>query len=224
MCGRFTLFDSASAVAGEFGLAEVPSLAQRYNIAPSQEIAAVRISAEGRAREYALLRWGLVPSWAKDPSFGDRMINARSETAAEKPAFRSAVRRRRCLVPASGFYEWKRTNGRKQPYFIRMRAGKVFAFAGLWETWKEPGGSVVESCALLTTSPNDLLRPIHDRMPVIVSPRDYDLWLSPEIQDPRELASLFRPYPHEEMDAFPVGTAVNNPITDVPGLIEPLAR
>ncbi len=224
MCGRFTLFDSVASVAEGFGLAEVPFLSPRYNIAPSQEVAAVRIPAEGRAREFALLRWGLVPSWAKDPSLGDRMINARSETAAEKPAFRSAIRRRRCLVPASGFYEWKRTNGRKQPYFIRMRAGKVFAFAGLWESWKEPGGAAVESCALLTTSPNDLLRPIHDRMPVIVSPRDYDLWLSPEIQDPRELAFLFRPYPLEEMDAFPVGTAVNNPKTDAPGLIEPLAR
>jgi putative SOS response-associated peptidase YedK len=152
------------------------------------------------------------------------MINARSETAAEKPAFRSAIRRRRCLVPASGFYEWKRTNGRKQPYFIRMRAGKIFAFAGLWESWKKPDGAAVESCALLTTSPNDLLRPIHDRMPVIVSPRDYDLWLSPEVQDPRELAFLFHPYPPEEMAAFPVGTAVNNPKTDAPGLIEPLAR
>lgn len=222
MCGRFTLFDSAASVAEGFGLAEVPSLSPRYNIAPSQEVAAVRMPAEGRGREFALLRWGLVPSWAKDPSLGTRMINARSETAAEKPAFRSAIRRRRCLVPASGFYEWKRTNGRKQPYFIRMRAENVFAFAGFWETWKEPGGAATESCALLTTSPNDLLRPIHDRMPVIVSPRDYDLWLSPQVRDPRELAFLFRPYPLEEMAAFPVGTAVNNPKTDAPALIEPL--
>ncbi len=224
MCGRFTLFDSAASVAQGFGLTEVPSLLPRYNIAPSQDVAAVRVPREGPAREIVLLRWGLVPSWAKDPSLGNRMINARAETAAEKPAFRSAIRRRRCLVPASGFYEWKRTSGGKQPYFIRMRAGKAFALAGLWESWKDPGSSVVETCALLTTSPNDLLRPIHDRMPVIVPPRDYDLWLSPEIQDPRELLSLFLPYPFEEMDAFPVGTAVNNPKTDSPRLIEPLER
>lgn len=224
MCGRFTLFDPAASVAEGFGLKEAPSLSPRYNIAPSQEVAAVRISPGGREREIVLLRWGLVPSWAKDPSLGNRMINARAETAAEKPAFRSAIRRRRCLVPTSGFYEWKRTNGRKQPYYIRMRAGKIFAFAGLWESWKDPGGSAVETCALLTTSANDLLRPVHDRMPVIVSPRNYDLWLSPGIEDPQEFSSLFRPYAPEEMDAFPVGTAVNNPKTDSPGLIEPLDR
>lgn len=224
MCGRFTLFDSAASIAEGFFLAEVPSLSPRYNIAPMQEVAAVRIPAEGRARELVLLRWGLIPSWAKDQSLGSRMINARAETVAEKPAFRSAIRRRRCLVPASGFYEWKRANGRKQPYFIRMRAGGIFAFAGLWESWNDPGGSAVESCALLTTSSNDLLRPIHDRMPVIVSPHDYEIWLSPRIQDPRELSFLFRPYHPERMAAFPVGLGVNNPKTDSPGLIEPLDR
>ncbi|MGB3097155.1 MAG: SOS response-associated peptidase [Candidatus Deferrimicrobiaceae bacterium] len=224
MCGRFTLFDSAASVAEGFGLAEVPSLSPRYNVAPSQEVAAVRIPAEGRAREFALLRWGLVPSWAKDPSLGDRMINARSETAAEKPAFRSAIRRRRCLVPASGFYEWKRMNGRKQPYFIGMRDRKIFGFGGIWESWEVAGGEVVLSCALLTTGPNDLLRPIHDRMPVIIAPRDFELWLSPEVKDSQALVPLFRPYPHAEMTAFPVGMAVNNPKTDAPGLIEPLAR
>lgn len=224
MCGRFTLFDSSTSVAQGFGLTEVPSLSPRYNIAPSQEIAAVRIPPGGRAREFVLLRWGLVPSWAKDSSLGSRMINARAETAAEKPAFRSAIRRRRCLVPASGFYEWKRENGRKQPYFILLRAGKLFAFAGLWESWIDPAGSAVETCALLTTAPNDLLRPIHDRMPVIVSPRDYDLWLSPEMVDVKDISVLFRPYPAGEMETFPVGTAVNNPKTDSPALIEPLDR
>jgi len=152
------------------------------------------------------------------------MINARSETAAEKPAFRSAIRRRRCLVPANGFYEWKRTNGRKQPYFIGMRDRKIFAFGGIWEAWEGPGGEAVMSCSLLTTGPNDLLRPIHDRMPVIVSPRDYDLWLSPEVRDPEVIVPLFRPYPPEEMTAYPVRTDVNNPKTDAPGLIEPLVR
>lgn len=224
MCGRFTLFDSADFLAEGFGLAEAPSLAPRYNIAPSQAVAAVRIPPGGRAREMVLLRWGLIPSWAKDRSLGNRMINARAETVAAKPAFRSAIRRRRCLVPANGFYEWKRTDGRKQPYYIRTRDGKIFAFAGLWESWEGPGGEAVESCALLTTAPNDLLLPIHDRMPVILSPRDYDLWLSPEIRDIQVLSPLFRPYPSEEMTAYPVRTLVNNPKTDEPGLIEPLPR
>jgi putative SOS response-associated peptidase YedK len=222
LCGRFTLFDTAASLAEAFEVAEVPSLSPRYNIAPSQAVAAVRIPPSGGAREVVLLRWGLIPSWAKDPSLGDRMINARAETAAGKPAFRSAIRRRRCLVPASGFYEWKRTNGRKQPYYIRRPDGKPFAFAGLWESWEGPGQAAVESCAILTTSANELLLPIHDRMPVIVSPADYDLWLSLGIRDPAELARLFRPCPPEEMTAFPVGTAVNNPKTDSPQLIEPL--
>ncbi len=223
MCGRFTLFDTATSLAEAFGVAEVPSLSPRYNIAPSQKVAAVRIPPGERSREAVLLHWGLIPSWAKDRSIGSRMINARAETAAGKPAFRSAIRRRRCLVPADGFYEWKRTDGRKQPYYIRMRDGRIFAFAGLWESWEGPGGGAVESCAILTTLPNDLLRPIHDRMPVLVSPRDYDLWLSPEARDPEALAPLFRPYPSEEMTAFPVGTAVNNPKTDTPELIKPLS-
>jgi len=222
LCGRFTLFDTAASLAEAFEVAEVPSLSPRYNIAPSQAVAAVRIPPSGGAREVVLLRWGLIPSWAKDPSLGDRMINARAETAAGKPAFRSAIRRRRCLVPASGFYEWKRTNGRKQPYYIRRPDGKPFAFAGLWESWEGPGQAAVESCTILTTSANELLLPIHDRMPVIVSPADYDLWLSPKVRDPAELARLFRPCPPEEVTAFPVGTAVNNPKTDSPQLIEPL--
>jgi putative SOS response-associated peptidase YedK len=222
MCGRFTLFDSTSSLAEGFGLTEAPSLSPRYNIAPSQEVAVVRIPPEGSAREIALLRWGLIPSWAKDPSIGNRMINARSETVAEKPAFRAAIRRRRCLVPANGFYEWKRTNGRKQPYFIGMRERKIFGFGGIWESWEGAGGETVLSCALLTTGPNELLRPIHDRMPVIIAPRDFDLWLSPEVQDPKAVAPLFRSYPSEEMIAYSVRTAVNNPKTDAPDLIEPL--
>ncbi len=221
MCGRFTLFDSSASLAEEFGLVGAPSLPQRYNIAPSQEVAAVRIPPQGSARELVFLRWGLIPSWTKDPSIGTRMINARSETAAEKPAFRAAIRRRRCLVPANGFYEWKRTDGRKQPYFIGMRDRKIFGFGGIWESWEGTGGEAVLSCALLTTGPNELLRPIHDRMPVIIAPRNFDLWLSPEVRDPKAIASLFRPYPTEEMTAYPVRTSVNNPKMDVPDLIEP---
>lgn len=222
MCGRFTLFDTADAVAERFGLADTPSLSPRYNIAPSQEVAAVRIPPGGPARELVPLRWGLVPSWAKDPAVGNRMINARAETAAGKPAFRSAIRRRRCLVPADGFYEWKRAGGRKQPYYIRLRDGGIFAFAGLWESWEGAGHASVESCAILTTGSNDLLRPIHERMPVILSPRDYDRWISPAVQDPGALAPLLRSFPSGDMAVFPVGTAVNNPKTDTPGLVRPL--
>jgi len=222
MCGRFTLFDSADSVAERFGLPDTPSFSPRYNIAPSQMVAAVRIPPGAGERELVTLRWGLVPSWAKDPAIGNRMINARAETVADKPAFRSAIRRRRCLVPADGFYEWKRVNGRKQPYYIRLEDGAIFAFAGLWESWAGPEHAAVESCTILTTVPNDLLRPVHDRMPVILSPRDYALWLSPAVQDPEALATLFHPYPPEEMIVFPVGTAVNNPKADTPALIEPL--
>ena len=222
MCGRFTLFDSAASLAEAFGLADVPSLPPRYNIAPSQTVAAVRIPSEGVGRELALLRWGLIPSWAKDPSIGSRMINARSESAAEKPAFRAAIRRRRCLVPADGFYEWKRADGRKQPYYVRMRDRKTFAFGGIWESWEGPEGEAVESCALLTTGSNELIEAIHDRMPVIISPADYERWLSPEEKDPSALVPFYRPYPSDAMSAYPVGTAVNNPKTDTPALIEPL--
>jgi len=222
MCGRFTLFDSSDSLAEWFGLGEGTSLSPRYNITPAQAVAVVRIPAEGADRELALLRWGLVPSWAKDPSVGYRMINARAETAAEKPAFRSAIRRRRCLVPADGFYEWKRTGGSKQPYYVRMRDGATFAFAGIWEFWKGEGGDTIESCALLTTGPNELLEPIHDRMPVIIPSRGYDIWLSPMVQDPSALTSFFAPYPAGEMTAYPVRTLVNNPKMDEPALIEPL--
>ncbi len=149
------------------------------------------------------------------------MINARAETVSEKPAFRAAIRRRRCLIPADGFYEWKRAGGRKQPYYVRMRDAWTFAFAGIWESWKGGEGEAIESCALLTTGPNELLEPIHDRMPVIIPPGGYDLWLSPEVGDPSALSSFFSPYPSEEMVAYPVRTLVNNPKTDEPRLIDP---
>ena len=222
MCGRFTLFDSSDSLAERFGLGEVTPFSPRYNIAPAQAVAVVRIPAEGAARELALMRWGLVPSWAKDPSVGYRMINARAETAPEKPAFRAAIRRRRCLVPADGFYEWKHTGGRKQPFYVRMRDGGIFAFAGIWEIWKGEGGDPIESCALLTTGPNELLEPIHDRMPVIIPPGGYDLWLSPTVHDPSALTPFFAPYPAGGMTAYPVRTLVNNPKMDEPALIEPL--
>jgi putative SOS response-associated peptidase YedK len=226
MCGRFTLTDPDQELAVQFNLPHIPDLKPRYNIAPTQPVAAVRVAsgaaAAGIAREMVLLHWGLIPSWAKEPGIGARMINARAETAAEKPAFRAAFRRRRCLVVADGFYEWQKQNGGKQPFFIHMRGGGAFAFAGLWEYWLGSDGSEVESCTLLTTLPNELIRPLHNRMPVILSAQDYALWLDPAVQEVARLQPLLRPYPSAEMDAYPVSRLVNSPMNDEPGCVEPL--
>lgn len=222
MCGRFALITPGEVLAEQFQLSEVPALAPRYNIAPTQPIAAVRLAREGIARELVLLRWGLIPSWAKDPGVGSRLINARSETVAEKPSFRSAFKSRRCLVPADGFYEWQRQERGRQPFFIRMREGTPFAIAGLWEHWQGPEGEVIESCTLLTTAANEVMRPLHDRMPVILNPKDYDLWLDPDVQKREALSPLLRPYTAEAMVAYPVRPVVNSPANDSPLCIEPL--
>ena len=223
MCGRFTLFEPKESLAGIFGVSAAPLPGPRYNIAPSQPVAVVRLSRPpGEGRELAMLRWGLVPSWAKDPSIGSRMINASAETVPEKPAFRSAWKSRRCLVPANGFYEWQRRNGRKQPWYIRMRDGGPFAIAGLWERWEPPSGDPLESCTLITTEPNELLAPIHARMPAIVAPEDFDLWLAAPPGEGERLRSLLRPYPAGAMAAEQVGLSVNNPSNDSPELIAPL--
>lgn len=221
MCGRFTLFAPAEVLAGAFGVRADAFPAASWNIAPSRSVAVVRAKARGEGRDAALLRWGLVPSWSKDPSAGNRMINARAETAFGKPAFRAAMRARRCLVPADGFYEWKRLDGRKQPYFARMADGAPFAFAGIWERW-EGGGEAIESCALLTTEPNALLAPVHDRMPVIVDPADYDLWIDPAVRDPSRLSGILVPFPAGRMAAWPVRPLVNNPAFDDPRCVEPV--
>ncbi len=222
MCGRFTLFEPNESLAGIFGVEAAPWPGPRYNIAPSQQVAAVRISpgSPGR-RDWVLLRWGLVPSWAKDPSIGSRLINARGETVAEKPAFRSAWKDRRCLIPANGFYEWQRRNGRKQPWYIRLRSGKPFAIAGLWERREDPGGEPLETCTLITTGANDLLEPIHGRMPVILAPTDFDRWLSVSREEVPSLLPLLRPFPAGGMEAFEVGLRVNRPDNDSPDLITP---
>lgn len=221
MCGRFTLVTPEQDLAVQFNLPEIPDLKPRYNIAPTQLVAAVRVPGPVADRELVMLHWGLIPFWAKDPGLGARLINARSETVADKPAFRAAFRRRRCLVPADGFYEWQRQNG-KQPYFIRLRSGRPFAFAGLWERWKDSEGSVIESCTLLTTRPNELVRPLHNRMPVILDPHTYALWLDPEAQDVDVLRRLLAPYPSGEMDAYPVSRYVNSPRNEGPDCIVPL--
>ena len=222
MCGRFTLRSPASVAAEHFAVFEMPPFVPRFNVAPSQPVAVVRQTSEQPGRELVWLRWGLVPGWAKDPAVGNRMINARSETVAGKPAFRAAMRRRRCLVAADGFYEWQRTGKRKQPYFIHMRDDRPFAFASLWESWEGPDHSYLESCTILTTEPNDLMRPIHDRMPVILAPDDYAQWLDTKLQDPEPLLPLLKPYPDDEMAAHPISTLVNSPRNDTAKCIEPL--
>ncbi len=225
MCGRFTLHAPAEALATLFDLPEAPPLAPRYNIAPTQPVGIVRPALDRTAREWALVMWGLVPSWSKDPAIGARMINARSETAAEKPSFRAAFKRRRCLIPADGFYEWQKLAKGKQPYYIGLQGGAPFAFAGLWETWHSPDGGELQSCTLLTTEPNELLEPIHNRMPVILAPQDYDEWLDHTSEDGRYLASirhLLRPFPADEMQAYPVSTYVNNARNEGPECVKPI--
>ena len=190
-----------------------------YNIAPSQDIVAVR-AGEGR-REMTLLRWGLLPSWAKDLKTGYRMINARAETVADKPAYRAAFRLRRCLIPADGFYEWRQTGDGKQPYHIRMKDGGVFAFAGIWER-RERDGEVIESCSIIVTAANDTIRPVHDRMPVIVAAGDYAAWLDAGLRDPDEVKPYLRTWPAETMEAFAVSTRVNRPANNDARCIEPV--
>ena len=223
MCGRYTV-RGILPVAELFGISLPAEFQQpRYNIAPTQDVLVVRSAAPDaeQRRRGDLLRWGLVPHWALDPSVGNRMINARAETAAERPAFRDAMKRRRCLVPADGFYEWKAATPpakRKQPHLIRMKDDRPFAFAGLWESWGH-GDERVESFTILTTSPNEVVAPIHDRMPVIVAPEDYDRWLDSKV-DVAGVKELLRPYAAAEMVAQPVGTHVNNPANDTPACVE----
>lgn len=224
MCGRFTLATPEQDLAVQFNLPEVPDLQPRYNIAPTQPVAAVRLPTADGDRELVMLHWGLIPFWAKDPGIGSRMINARAETVAEKPAFRAAFRRRRCLVPADGFYEWQKQNGSKQPFYIRLQDGRPFAFAGLWERWQDEEGGVIESCTLLTTRPNELIRPLHNRMPVILHPHNYAVWLDPEVEDLDVLRRLLDPYPPSEMEAYAVSRYVNAPRNEGPDCIAPLVE
>lgn len=222
MCGRFTLRTPAKTLQTIFELPDVPELSPHYNVAPTDAVAVVRVAAPETPRELVLLRWGFVPSWTKDPSIGSRMINARSETVATSPAFRGAFRQRRCLVVADGFYEWQRVERRKQPFYFQMDDGRPFAFAGLWEHWEGPGGAVIDSCTLLTTEPNVVVQPIHNRMPVILAPEQYDTWLDPTVQSVDRLQKLLRTYPAEQMVTYPVGVMVNNPTNDDPDLVRPL--
>ena len=224
MCGRFTLSSPAEAVAELFELTEMPELAPRYNIAPAQDVPAVRIIGESAGRRLDMLRWGLIPFWADDPaSFGSRTINARAETVSSKPTFRSAFRQRRCLIVADGFYEWQKRERRKQPYYIHLSDKRPFAFAGLWERWEgDADTGVVESCTIVTTDANELTAPLHARMPVILKPRDYAVWLDAGTPNVDVLQSLLRPYPLDQMSVYPIGTRVNSPSNDDPDCIRPL--
>jgi putative SOS response-associated peptidase YedK len=221
MCGRFVLMTPRWSLAERFKLEEVPDLEPHYNIAPTQKVAIIRLNPENLQRHLVLVKWGLIPFWAKDPSIGNKLINARGERAAEKPAFRSAFKSKRCLVPADGYYECKKMKGgQKQPYLARNTDGGPFAFAGLWERWQAPEDEVIESCTILTTDANDLTQPIHHRMPVMLKPRDYNLWLDPEIKDPNLLKPLLRPYPSEEMVAEPLSPKVNKASYDAPDCVQ----
>ena len=228
MCGRFTLTQTAAQIASAFDLATAPSVVPRYNIAPTQPAPAVTVNSETGDRTFRLFYWGLIPSWAKDIKMGARLINARSETVAEKPSFRTAFKRRRCLIVADGFYEWQRDAKGKQPHYFYLGDSEVpegrspFGFAGLWEHWESSEGDTIDSCTILTTAANDLLRPIHDRMPVILQPQDYDLWLDPTVQKPERLQPLLRPLPAEIMGSYRVSSRMNSARIDEPDCIQPI--
>jgi putative SOS response-associated peptidase YedK len=221
MCGRYTLSSSGDEVALLFDLSEIPSLPPRYNLAPTQEAAVVRVPAPGAPRHLDFLRWGLVPYWADDPKIGNRMINARSEGVADKPAYRWSFRKQRCLIPTDGFYEWKKEGKLKQPYHIRRKDRRPFAFAGLWARWKpkEGDGQLLDTFTILTTDSNELIRPLHDRMPVILAPESFDLWLDPAVDDRARLQELLVPYDGSVMETVPVSRVVNSPAYDGPDCI-----
>ena len=222
MCGRYTLKTNSQELSNLFGLSEELEIEPRYNIAPTQQIPVVVEETSPESRTLEMMHWGLIPSWADDPSIGPRMINARAETVSEKPSYRSAFKRRRCLIPADGFYEWAKEPGGKQPYHLRLKSGDPFAFAGLWESWSMDGVEEIRSATIITTEPNEVASEVHNRMPVILPPDLYDVWLDPENDDREELLSMLAPYPAEEMEAYPVSRDVNRPANDHPRVLEPV--
>ena len=212
-------------MAGAFQLKTTPYVEPRFNIAPTQPVATITATLEAPEPQFQLLRWGLIPSWAKDPAIGNRLINARAETVAEKPSFRAAFKRRRCLILADGFYEWQRQANRKmkQPYYFFLEQHQPFAFAGLWEHWTDPNsGGELQTCTILTTDSNELMQPIHNRMPVILAPEHYETWLDPSYYNPGELEGMLGPYNSEKMGCYAVSTIVNKPQNDVPDCIKPV--
>ncbi len=221
MCGRFSLATDTIDVMEAFPEFVMPDeFKPRYNIAPSQNVAVVANTGQNKVEDF---RWGLIPSWAKDPKIGYRMINARSETLSEKSSFRTAYLRRRCLILADGFYEWRQKPGSKTkvPIYIRLKSGTPFAFAGLWEMWRPRDDAPLLSCTIITTEPNQMMEQIHNRMPAILKPEAYESWLDPQERRPDELDELLGPYPAEDMTAYPVSHFVNNPLNDSPECIAP---
>jgi putative SOS response-associated peptidase YedK len=214
MCGRYTIIASPETLRALFRYEEQPNFPPRYNVAPTQPIAIVRL-VDGK-RHFALVRWGLLPSWVKDPKTFSLLINARGESAAEKPAFRAAMKRRRCLIPADGFYEWQAAGDRKRPFYVRAKSGAPLAFAGLWETWTGPNGEELETAAIVTTRANRTLSAIYDRMPVIIPPEAFDLWLDCTNVDAQTAAALIVPAPEDLLEAYEVSTAVNRTANDDP--------
>lgn len=221
MCGRFTVISAPEAMRALFRYPEQPNFPPRYNVAPTQPIAVVRL--EEGTRQFALMRWGLLPSWVKDPKAFSLLINARGESVLDKPAFSSAMKRRRCLIPADGFYEWQATGGRKQPYYVRAKSGAPLAFAGLWETWTGPNGEELDTAAIITTTANRTLAAIHARMPVIVPEEAFDLWLNCAEVDAETAAALIVPAPDDLLEAYEISTAVNRVANDNPKVLERLS-
>jgi putative SOS response-associated peptidase YedK len=220
MCGRYAITSAPEAIRRLFGYEGNPNFPPRYNVAPTQPVPIVRL-AEGK-RQFALVRWGLIPAWVKDPRGFSLLINARGESLADKPAFRNAMRYRRCLFPADGFYEWRRAGERKTPYYVRLKSGGPMAFAGLWESWMGPNGEELETAAIVTTRANRALAAIHDRMPVIVEPDAFDFWLDSRKVDAATAAALVTPAREGVLDVYEVSPAVNRAENDTPALIEPV--
>lgn len=221
MCARFTLSAPLNRIAEMFDIDLLLDILPRFNVAPTNSVLSVRRTPAG-SREFAMLRWGLVPNWATDLKIGNKLLNARSETVAEKPAFRSAFKNRRCLIVADGFYEWKTVNKKKQPYHIHFPDRRPFAFAGIWENWHDPAGTPIETCSILTAAANEFMSKLHDRMPVILSKGDYDRWLNPELKKADDLQDLLTALPNDALEMFPVTPQVNKPGFDEPICIESL--
>lgn len=224
MCGRYRLSRRKQIIAEHFDASpfDDDDWTPRYNVAPTQPVPIIRQHPKEPRRKLSLVRWGLIPSWAKDASGAAAMINARSESAATKPAYREALKFRRCLIPADGFYEWVRAGKTKQPYCFEVNNGELFAFAGIWERWKQPGGNWIKTCAILTTTPNAVTAAVHDRMPVILSPDNYDLWLDPGFGDVTAVSEMLKPYDARLMRCFPVSTRINHAANDDPECCAPV--
>lgn len=222
MCGRYTLFASMDDIVERFmvDVFEEEIYEPSYNIAPSQQV--IAIINDGSRNRLGQLRWGLIPPWAKDEKIGYKTINARGETVAEKPSFRNAYRKKRCILPADSFYEWQRDGKNKTPINIKLKDGGLFGLAGLWESWKSPDGKLIHSCTVVTTESNELMKPIHDRMPVILKPESEGIWLNPNIQEPDVLNQLIKPFDAEQMETFIVSNDVNSPKMNHEGLIVPV--